>query len=156
MRYVVFIARLVIGSLFVYASIYKIIDPADFSNAIRNYLILPVEWSNIAALTLPWIEFVAGTFLILGVQTKPAALLTTGMLAVFLAALVYAYSTGLDIDCGCFGSAADSEGRVGIFHILRDTGFFVLSLAIVLFDGGHFCVERALPLLWKRRASSPA
>ena len=154
MRYFVLIARLIIGSLFVYASIYKIIDPADFSNAIRNYLILPPEWSNIAALTLPWIEFVAGAFLILGVQTRPAALLTTGMLAVFLYAIVYAYATGLDIDCGCFGSAADAEGRVGILHILRDSGFFLVSLAIVLFDRGHFSIEQAVPSLRQREVSS--
>jgi len=145
---------LVIGSLFVYASIYKIIDPADFSNAIRNYLILPAEWSNIAALTLPWIEFVAGTFLIFGLQTRPAALLTTGMLAVFVSAIIYAYATGLDIDCGCFGSAADSQGRVGMIHILRDTGLFLISLVIVLFDQGHFSIERALPFLRKREAPS--
>ncbi len=154
MKYVVLIARLIIGSLFVYASIYKIIDPADFSNAIRNYLILPSEWSNIAALTLPWIEFIAGMFLILGVQTKPAALLTTGMLAVFFSAIIYAYATGLDIDCGCFGSAANSTGRVGILHILRDTALFFVSLTILLFDQGHLSVVRALPFVREREVSS--
>jgi uncharacterized membrane protein YphA (DoxX/SURF4 family) len=106
------------------------------------------------ALTLPWIEFVAGTFLILGVQTRPAALLTSGMLAVFVSAIIYAYATGLDIDCGCFGSAADAKGRVGMLHILRDTGLFLVSLAIVLFDRGNFSMEQARPFLRKREVSS--
>ena len=84
MRYLVlFAARLVIGGLFLYASLYKIQDPAAFAVSIRNYGILPADWSNVAALTLPWIEIIAGSFLILGIHIKPSALLTTGMLAVF-------------------------------------------------------------------------
>lgn len=144
MKYIVLAARLVIGGLFVYASIHKIGNPDEFAAAIRNYLILPAQWSNLAALTLPWIELAGGAFLILGIQTKPAALLTTGMLATFVGAIIYAYSIGLDIDCGCFTSAMDSEGRVGIYHMVRDMSLFVTSLLILLFDRGHFCAESLL------------
>jgi putative oxidoreductase len=147
-------ARLLIGTIFVYASIYKILDPADFAVAIRNYLILPSQFSIIAALTLPWVEFVAGIFLIVGIQTKPSALLITGMMATFLSAVIYAYSTGLDIDCGCFGSAAYSEGRVGILHVLRDATLFLVSLAIVILDQGHFSVEEKFTSIWKKRVTS--
>ena len=156
MKYGVLAARLVIGSLFVYASIYKIFDPAEFSVAIRNYMILPPQWSNLAALTLPWIELAAGSLLILGIQTRPAALLTTGMMAVFLAAVIYAYTTGLDIDCGCFSSAVDSEGRIGLFHVFRESGLFLASLAIVLFDRGAFSLECVLPLVQRNRVAAPS
>lgn len=140
MKYAILAARLLIGGLFIYASIYKVLNPADFAIAIRNYLLLPPAWSNLAALALPWVELVAGSFLILGVQMKPSALLTTGMLGVFLVAIVYAYHTGLDIDCGCFGSPASSGGRVGLYHIVRDSCLVLISLAILLFDQGHFRV----------------
>ena len=146
MRYVVLAARLLIGCLFVYASVYKILDPADFAVSIRNYMIIPPAWSNLAALILPWIEVTAGLFLVLGIQTRPAALLTTGMLAVFVAALVYAYSIGLDINCGCFSSAASSSGRIGVLHLLRDASFFIVSLFIVLADKGDFSVAGLRPL----------
>jgi uncharacterized membrane protein YphA (DoxX/SURF4 family) len=139
-RYLVLVARLVIGGLFVYASLYKIQDPAAFAVSIRNYGILPAEWSNVAALALPWIEVVAGGFLILGVLTRPSALLTSGMLAVFLSAIIYAYATGLDIDCGCFSSAASSPGRVGIADIFRDASLLAISLMILVGDRGHFSV----------------
>ncbi len=104
-------------------------------------MIVPPSWSNILALTLPWIEIGAGVFLILGIQTKPAALLTTGMLGVFLAALIYAYSIGLDIDCGCFSSADSSSGRVGIYHFVRDTLLFLISLFVLLAARGHFSIS---------------
>jgi putative oxidoreductase len=141
MKYVTLAARILIGSLFVYASVFKIIAPAAFAASIRNYMILPPAWSNILALTLPWIEIGAGGLLILGVQTRPAALLTTGMLAVFLGALIHAYWIGLDIDCGCFSSAASSTGRVGIYHIIRDTSLFLVSLFIVVMDRGEFSIS---------------
>jgi len=143
-KYAVLAARLFIGGLFVYASIYKILSPEDFATAIRNYLILPPAWSNLAALMLPWAELIAGSFLVLGIQSRPAALLTTGMLGAFLVAVVYAYVTGLDIDCGCFGSPQSSPGRVGVYHILRDLLLFLVSLGIVVFDRGGLDVRGIL------------
>ena len=142
MKYAILAARLLVGGLFVYASIYKIFNPAEFATAIRNYLLLPPVWSNLAALMLPWVEVVAGSFLIFGIQVKPSALLTTGMLIVFLVAIVYAYRTGLDIDCGCFGSPESSAGHVGLYHILRDSCLVIISLSIVVFDRGHFNIEK--------------
>jgi putative oxidoreductase len=145
-KYVVLAARLLIGCLFVYASVHKIMDPADFAVSIRNYLIIPPEWSNLAALTLPWIEVTSGLLLILGIQTRPAALLTTGMLAVFVAAMAYAYSIGIDINCGCFSSAASSSGRIGVIHLVRDTSFFIVSFFIVVADKGDLSVSGLWPV----------
>jgi putative oxidoreductase len=145
MKYLTLAARLFIGGLFVYASIHKIFDPTDFAASIRNYLVIPASWSNVVALTLPWVEIGAGLFLILGLQTKPSALLTTGMLTVFLAAIIHAYIIGLDIDCGCFGSAASSGGKIGIYHIVRDSGVFLISMLVLVFDRGDFGIMALLP-----------
>jgi putative oxidoreductase len=142
MKYAVLAGRLIIGGIFVYASIYKIFHPADFAIAVRNYLIIPASWSNIVALTLPWVEIIAGVFLILGVQVRPSALLTTGMLGVFLGAIMYAFAIGLDIDCGCFGSAVTSGGRIGVTHIARDTALFLVSMFVLLSDRGSFRAAR--------------
>ncbi len=139
-EYLTFLFRLFIGGLFVYASVYKILDPGAFAVSIRNYMILPPEWSNFTALTLPWIEIGAGVFLILGIQTRPSALITTGLLWVFLVAVIYAYSIDLDVDCGCFSSAQSSDGRIGPYHLARDSVLFLISLWIVIRDDGHFSI----------------
>jgi uncharacterized membrane protein YphA (DoxX/SURF4 family) len=145
LKYLVLAARLLIGGLFIYASVHKIQDPATFAVSVRNYLIVPPEWSNLIALTLPWIEIAVGVFLILGIQTRASALLTTGMLTVFFAAIIYAYSIGLDIDCGCFGSASSSSGRIGIVTIIRDGLLLLVSSFILLWDRGDFSVA-SLPV----------
>jgi putative oxidoreductase len=142
LKYIVFAARLLIGGLFIYASIYKILDPAAFAASVRNYMIVPAQWSNLIALMLPWIEIGAGIFLIVGIQTRPSALITTGMLAVFLGAILYAYSIGLDIDCGCFSSAAGSAGRIGPLTIARDVSLLLTSFLIVIWDRGDFSIAR--------------
>lgn len=135
-RSALLICRLFIGSVFVAASVHKIIDPADFAISVRNYMILPPGWSNFVALTLPWVELFSGTLLIVGIQTKPAALLTTAMLGIFLAAVIYAYSIGLDIECGCFTSSSSAEGRVGVYHIARDGVLLAISAMVLCFDTG--------------------
>ena len=66
-NYVVFLARIILGFIFVYASFDKIVNPIEFSNAIDNYHITPVISNNIIALVIPWIEFVLGLCLIFGI-----------------------------------------------------------------------------------------
>jgi uncharacterized membrane protein YphA (DoxX/SURF4 family) len=140
MKYLLLAARLLIGGVFVYASLHKIVDPEGFAQAIRNYQMIPAQWTNIAALILPWIELIAGGLLILGVLTRPSALITTSLMAVFLVALFYAYVAGLDIDCGCFTSDPSSPGRIGPLTLMRDSSLFVISLVVLLADRGDFSV----------------
>ncbi len=138
MKHLVLVARLIIGGLFIYASIYKVLNPADFSVTVRNYTILPLEWTNLVAITLPWVELGSGLFLVLGVLIRPSALLTTGMMAVFLVALIYAYSVGLDIDCGCFSASTESSGKIGPLNLIRDTLLLLTSAFILFFDSGDY------------------
>lgn len=133
MKLLSLVARLFIGAIFVVASYHKILDPVEFAVSIRNYMIIPEAYSNLLALTLPWIEMGVGLLLITGILVKPSALLTTGMLASFLAALIYAYAINLDIDCGCFSSSSSSDGRIGIYHLVRDS-LLVFVSAFLLFS----------------------
>ncbi len=137
-KHVVLVARLIIGGLFIYASMYKVLNPADFAVTVRNYTILPVEWTNLVAITLPWVELGSGLFLVLGVSIRPSALLTTGMMAVFLGALIYAYSVGLDIDCGCFSASTESSAKIGPLYLIRDTLLLLTSAFILFFDSGDY------------------
>ena len=57
--------RVFLGAVFIYSAWPKLIDPPGFAHAVWNYRILPSEAINVAALILPWLEFVAGVALIL-------------------------------------------------------------------------------------------
>lgn len=141
-RHLMLLARILIGGLFIYASAHKILNPADFAISIRNYMILPLGWTNIVAITLPWIELGAGILLLVGVLTRPSALLITSMLLVFLLAMVNAYWMGLDIECGCFSAPGQSSGKIGPLYFLRDVSLFLTSAFILFFDKGDFSLAR--------------
>lgn len=65
-----FLSQIILGSVFIYASIGKILHPNSFADSISNYKILPVFLINLAAIILPYIEFIFGVTLILSVRTK--------------------------------------------------------------------------------------
>ena len=77
------------------------------------------------AMTLPWIEIVAALALILHIRARPAAVLSTALLVVFTIAVGVAYLRGLDIDCGCFGTADGAQ--VGLRKLLENAGMIAVG-----------------------------
>lgn len=120
----VLICRLVLGVVFIYASLEKMADPAGFAQNIYYYRMVPSALLHPFATVLPVLEFVAGVALIAGVQLRGAALLTLLMNIMFMVALGTALRRGLDISCGCFHT--DGGHGVGLDLMIRD---FLLALA---------------------------
>ncbi len=131
-KYLSFVIRLALGSLFVYASLSKIEHPGQFMTAIENYRLLPLVLSHYAALFLPWLELFCGMFLITGIFTETSAGLIGAMLLFFLAALLSALFRGLNIDCGCFSVGADSAS-VSVVRLLEDLVMLAMALYLFLF-----------------------
>ncbi|MEJ2545375.1 MAG: MauE/DoxX family redox-associated membrane protein [Calditrichaceae bacterium] len=125
------IFRLIIGSVFVFAAIDKILDPYTFAADIRNYQILPDIFSNILALILPWIEFFCGMFLIIGLYTRSSALMIASMLVVFIFAISLAMIRGLNIDCGCYHSIGNSN-KIGFKKLIEDLIYFIMASYLFL------------------------
>ena len=97
------ICRLVLGGIFAFAATEKILDPAAFARDIDHYRLLPFPLTIVFGLYLPWLELICGIGVLLHWRERAALLLTMAMCGVFCAALVSAWSRGLDINCGCFG-----------------------------------------------------
>ncbi|HPS64761.1 MAG TPA: MauE/DoxX family redox-associated membrane protein [Ignavibacteria bacterium] len=133
-KYFQFILRIVLGGLFIYAALPKIFDPQAFAKAVGNYEMLPVWLAHLAAMVIPYIEFFAGTFLIIGKFKKEAALIISAMLVAFLIALVSALSRGLNIACGCF--SLDNAGSTSdiVLRIIEDVLMLSGALIILIFD----------------------
>jgi len=127
------VAQLVIGVLFIVAALAKLGDLAAFAEQIHNFRILPLAAENLVAATLPWIELVAGLALVFRVQPRSGAWVVGGMTAVFTLAVIAAWIRGLDIECGCFGTADSS--RVGLEKLLQNSGMLVLALFAGLRSG---------------------
>ena len=127
---VYFAARWVLGVVFIYASIHKILDPAAFAEAVYNYQILPDGLVNLTALVIPWLELFLGVFLIIGFWMPGATVLSALLFMTFMAALAYNLARGLDISCGCFSTSPAAE-TIGVRTVLRDGIFLVVSLYLL-------------------------
>jgi uncharacterized membrane protein YphA (DoxX/SURF4 family) len=124
--------RLLLGLVFVYASYDKILHPQAFARAVFNYQLVPDSAVNLIALILPWFELLLGLCLLFGVLLPGATVAGTGLLVVFLGALVFNQIRGLDVHCGCFSTEA-REGPTGPGTVLRDIGFFAVSLYLCFY-----------------------
>jgi uncharacterized membrane protein YphA (DoxX/SURF4 family) len=127
------LCQIATGILFGVAGLAKVGDLAGFASQIHNFRVVPVASENLVAMTLPWVEIVAALALILGLRARAAARLAAASLAVFTLAVLLALVRGLDIECGCFGTADAS--RVGAVKVLQNLGFLAVALVAGLSSG---------------------
>jgi putative oxidoreductase len=100
------IVAILIGGLFVYAGIVKVIDPVEFARDIDNYKMLPWSIGVSLALYLPWLEIFCGLALITRVFYRGSVFIVTSLMSLFIVASIVAKARGLDVSCGCFGHAS--------------------------------------------------
>ena len=127
----VILCRLVLGGVFIYASLDKIANPAEFAKAIGNYHVLPFGLENLLALFLPWLELLTGILLIAGIMVDGATILIISMNIVFIFAISQALARGISIECGCFSVSTEGGSNIGFQTILRD--FVYLIMAFIIF-----------------------
>ena len=127
-KYVLFFFRLVVGGVFIWAGVLKIINPLDFAQNIANYRAFPRFVSFFLALILPWIEVFCGILVISGLFKRSGALVLSVMTGCFLVLIAVTILRGINIDCGCFGPLSS---RVDYKLILTD--FILLFFSINIF-----------------------
>jgi uncharacterized membrane protein YphA (DoxX/SURF4 family) len=129
-RWFILALRLMLGGVFIYASLDKIANPEAFAKAINNYRIMP-DWSlNLMAIYMPWVEMITGILIIFGKFIKGSVVIISFMLVVFLIAITSALFRGLDISCGCFSTAGGQ--RIGLLKLIEDTGYLVACIIVYI------------------------
>jgi uncharacterized membrane protein YphA (DoxX/SURF4 family) len=136
------LSRLLIGGMFIYASFYKIIEPASFAKSIWYYHLVPGELINLMAIVLPWLELLVGVALIVGVQYRGAVLWANFMLVVFIVALATTIARGINIDCGCFRAAA-SGTQSAWQALLFDVVAMLFSVQLWLSRSQRWLLDRS-------------
>ena len=130
------LCRVILGVILVYASIDKIVHPAEFAKSIGNYNVLPFGLENLLGIILPVLELLVGSCLILGIMLDGSAIITAGMMTVFIIALSQAMIRGIDINCGCFKVTVENGGhQIGIRRIIED--FLFLGMSIMVLSRGQ-------------------
>ena len=128
MKYAWRVVDLIVGGIFVYAGVSKVLDPAQFAYDIDNYKTLPWFVSVRLAFYLPWLEIFCGLAVISRFFYRGGLSILTALLAVFIGVTIAAKLRGLDITCGCFGHA--SEHWSFPQHMAVDLSIFIALAAL--------------------------
>jgi uncharacterized membrane protein YphA (DoxX/SURF4 family) len=105
------VAQILAGLIFLAAALPKIADLSGFAGSVHNFHfepIVPMAATNVLAMTIPWIELLAGLALVSGVRPRAGAYVYTALLAVFTIGVISALARGLSFECGCFGKAGSA------------------------------------------------
>ena len=164
-RAVLWIGRLLLGGIFVYAGYAKLVYPnhtlwpyfmlkfsvsanlSTFAFQVQSYRVLGAEGASLVAHTLPFVEIVLGSLLLIGWQLRIWAALATAILAGFLALVTRAFLLHMDINCGCFGTPEPLTIRT----VLRDGALLALAVVTTVFA----FQQARKPHPWAAPASSP-
>lgn len=106
---ILFLGRMFLGLIFLYSGFIKLMEPVEnFQGGMAAYEIIPYAVIPFLARVIPWIEFLFGSFLILGYLPRVSALVLAAMSwsFVLLIATTRIVTGALPADCGCFGEGS--------------------------------------------------
>lgn len=128
------LARLVLGGVLIAAGLPKLLDVTGSIQNVIAYELFSYEIARLIGTVLPVVEIALGGLLVVGVFTRASAALGGLLMVVFIAGIVSAWSRGLAIDCGCFGTGGpiDPEDTTYLLDIVRDLIFLALAAWLVV------------------------
>jgi len=102
-RYLSFLIRLVLAAIFIVSGITKLPMQMEFAEIVKDFHILPEFLAVAYGTVLPWVELLAGCYLLFGILIKPSAVVVFLMAVSFFIANISATVTGNYYCPNCFG-----------------------------------------------------
>ncbi len=136
--------RIILGVVFILASIGKVADPGSFAASVSAYGIVKGDAALLIGTVLPWVEFFSGLGLLLGLFFRGSALLALLMLILFTIVILSALWRGLDISCGCFSQDPVAE-RLGWWKLGENVVLIVMSFLVLHRSSLRYALERFFP-----------
>lgn len=153
------ILRLVLGGLLVLSGSMKLgvykhlgittlaMDPLDFAFALGGFKLgLPEMLTQVLTYAVPWGELLCGLLLVAGLWTRGAAIGVIVLMLAFAAGIASLMVRGIDVNCPCFGKLKlfCGDRPLGWCHLIRNTGFALMGVAIVVMGPGMAAVDLML------------
>jgi len=134
--------RLGAAAVWLTAGAAKISQIQAFHILVQRYGILPDFLAAPFSALLPFLEIALGLYLGVGLFVRGSALVGTALFAAFLAAQASAWARGISLDCGCFGSIA--ETTVGPLTMVRDFSLGIPTFVMLIFPARQLSLDRRL------------
>jgi uncharacterized membrane protein YphA (DoxX/SURF4 family) len=146
-RAIIWIGRLVLGCIFIYAGYAKIFLPnknlwpffilkfsvsvnlSNFATQVEAFKLLPDWGVQFVAHTLPFAEIILGLLLLIGWRLRIWAPVLTAIMLGFFAVVLRAYLLHMDINCGCFATPQP----INLQKVLEDAALSGLALLMTIF-----------------------
>jgi uncharacterized membrane protein YphA (DoxX/SURF4 family) len=146
-RVIIWLGRLLLGGIFVYAGYSKIFLPnkfywplamlkfsisanlSNFGFQVQSYKMLPAGGVAFVSHVLPFVEIALGLLLLIGWRLRIWATLVTFLMLLFLTVVTRAYLLHMDINCGCFATPEP----VSLKKIAEDSSMVLLAVLMTVF-----------------------
>jgi uncharacterized membrane protein YphA (DoxX/SURF4 family) len=141
------LARLGLAAVWLVAGGAKAGDLAASGRAVNAYQLMPWDAAKIVGAALPFLEIALGLLLLAGLAVRFGAAVSAVLLVAFIGGIVSAWSRGLAIDCGCFGSGgqlATGQRPTYGMEILRDLAFLLLAGVLLGRPTTRFSIDALL------------
>ncbi|MBM3179008.1 MAG: DoxX family membrane protein [Chloroflexi bacterium] len=123
------ILRFILGLTLTFAGTGKLHHLSHFVAGVLRYQILPTHLARWYGRLLPIAEIGVGVLLLIGIWTRPAAIISTAMFVSFAIAVGINLAYKRKMPCFCFG--ADSS-NIGWHTTVRISLLFIISLLIAI------------------------
>jgi len=145
-RATLWIARLSLGGIFIYAGYAKLFLPnfipwplfalrlslstnlSNFAVQVESYKLLSPGGVSLVAHTLPFAELILGLLLLTGWQLRIWASLITLIMLGFLGVVSRAYLLHMNINCGCFATPEPLTGMT----VVRDSALTAFAVVMTI------------------------
>jgi len=146
-RALIWIGRLLLGGIFIYAGYSKIFLPnnnlwpffilkfsismnlSNFATQVEAFKMLPAWGVQFVAHTLPFTEIILGLLLLIGWRLRIWASLLTLIMLGFFGAVLRAYLLHMNINCGCFATPQP----INLQKVLEDAALSGLAVLMTIF-----------------------
>lgn len=128
-----YLFRFILGGLLIFAGVLKIQDNTTLFESVAYIPWLPIGLKSLIIDYLPYVEIVAGALLIFKIFDKIILPLNGLIYLSFLIFAIWGLSTGIEMDCGCFGNLDNSSfigsllgGEMGWRMVIRNSIFMLM------------------------------
>lgn len=139
--YISMISRLIVGGVFLFSGISKVLDKNSIANHIFDYQLLSPTASALMSPVIVILEIVLASLLIVGFAIQEDSLIAALLLISFSLGIAINLKRGRIIDCHCFGKIKEPISSTLILRNLLIIGLLciiILTSSTMIWAGGQW------------------